>query len=49
MGIVGLGRMGRFHAAALAGVREVDLVALVEPQSDALDLATQFAPAAARH
>ena len=27
MGIVGLGRMGRFHAAALAGVQEVDLVA----------------------
>jgi len=49
MGIVGLGRMGRFHAAALAGVQEVDLVALVEPQADALDLAVQFAPAAARH
>jgi predicted dehydrogenase len=49
MGIVGLGRMGRFHAAALAGVTEVELVALVEPDADALDLAAQFAPAAAQH
>jgi predicted dehydrogenase len=49
MGIVGLGRMGRFHAASLAGVTEVELVALVEPDADALDLAAQFAPAAAQH
>ena len=49
MGIVGLGRMGRFHAAALAGIPEVDLVALIEPQADALDLAAQLAPKAARH
>ena len=31
IGIIGLGRMGRFHAAALAGVTEVDVVALAEP------------------
>jgi myo-inositol 2-dehydrogenase / D-chiro-inositol 1-dehydrogenase len=49
MGIVGLGRMGRFHAAALAGVTEVELVALVEPHADALDLAAQFAPTAGQH
>jgi predicted dehydrogenase len=49
MGIVGLGRMGRFHAAALAGLSEVELVALIEPDADALDLAAQFAPKAARH
>jgi predicted dehydrogenase len=41
--------MGRFHAAALAGMSEVDLVALIEPDADALDLAAQFAPKAARH
>ena len=34
LGIVGLGRMGRFHAAAIVGVEEVEVVALAEPSPE---------------
>ena len=47
LGIVGLGRMGRFHAAAIAGVGEVEVVALAEPSPDALAQAMAIAPGAA--
>ena len=46
MAIIGLGRMGRFHAAALATVDEVEVVALVEPFADALDQAAALVPGA---
>jgi predicted dehydrogenase len=45
--IVGLGRMGRFHAAALAGVKEVEVAALVEPSAGARELASALLPEAA--
>ena len=44
LGIIGLGRMGRFHAAALAGVEEVEVVALAEPSPDALEQAGTLLP-----
>jgi scyllo-inositol 2-dehydrogenase (NAD+) len=47
--IVGLGRMGRFHAQALVGTDEVDVVALVEPAADALAAAAAIAPDAATY
>jgi len=37
--IIGCGRMGRFHLAALADVPTIDIVALAEPSVDALTLA----------
>ena len=46
LAIVGLGRMGRFHAAALSGVADVDVVALAEPSPDALAQASAIVPAA---
>jgi scyllo-inositol 2-dehydrogenase (NAD+) len=48
LAIVGLGRMGRFHAAALAGVDEVEVVALVEPSPDALARVSSLFPDATR-
>jgi predicted dehydrogenase len=44
--VVGLGRMGRFHLAALGGVEEIDVVALAEPAADALDAACTLRPGA---
>ena len=44
--IVGLGRMGRFHLAALGDVDEIDVVALAEPAADALAAACAMRPAA---
>lgn len=44
LGIIGLGRMGRFHAAALADVDAVEVVALAEPSPDALELAGTLLP-----
>ena len=41
--------MGRFHAEALAGVEEIDIVALVEPAADALAAASVLAPKAATY
>jgi len=41
--------MGRFHAAAIAGVEEVEVVALAEPSPDALAQASSIAPAAATY
>ena len=49
LGIVGLGRMGRFHAAAIAGVEEVEVVALAEPSPDALAQASAIVPGAATY
>lgn len=46
LGIVGLGRMGRFHAAAIAEVEEVVVVALAEPSPDALAQALAIVPGA---
>ena len=34
--VIGLGRMGRFHLAALSGVTEIDVVALAEPSADSM-------------
>ena len=44
--IIGLGRMGRCHLAALDGVAEIDVVALVEPSAAALDAAAALCPGA---
>jgi predicted dehydrogenase len=49
LAIIGLGRMGRFHAAALAAVDEVEVMALVEPFADALAEAGRLHPEAARY
>jgi len=49
LGIVGLGRMGRFHAAAIVGVEEVEVVALAEPSPEALAEASAIVPGAARY
>jgi predicted dehydrogenase len=49
LGIVGLGRMGRFHASALVGVEEVEVVALAEPSPDALAQASAIVPGAATY
>ena len=44
--LVGLGRMGRFHLAALGDVDEVDVVALAEPDPAARQLAADLCPQA---
>jgi predicted dehydrogenase len=44
--LVGLGRMGRFHLAALDDVDEVDVVALAEPDPAARQLAADLCPQA---
>ena len=49
LGIVGLGRMGRFHAAAIGGVEEVEVVALAEPSPEALAEASAIVPGAATY
>ena len=49
LGIVGLGRMGRFHAAAIVGVEEVEVVALAEPSPEALAQASAIVPGAATY
>ena len=49
LGIVGLGRMGRFHAAAIVGVEEVEVVALAEPSPEALAQASAVVPGAATY
>src|SRR5262245_46512358 len=41
--------MGRFHAAALVGVDEVDVVALAEPSPDALAQASAILPGASAY
>lgn len=46
LAVLGLGRMGRFHLAALAGVDSVDVVALGEPAPDALAVAAAMQPGA---
>jgi predicted dehydrogenase len=47
--VLGLGRMGRFHLSALAGTREIDVVALGEPSPAALASAAEICPGAATH
>jgi predicted dehydrogenase len=47
--LVGLGRMGRFHLAALGDVDEVDVVALAEPDPAARQLAADMCPQAAAY
>jgi myo-inositol 2-dehydrogenase / D-chiro-inositol 1-dehydrogenase len=47
--LIGLGRMGRIHLAALDGVTDVDVVALAEPSVEAMDAAAMIRPAAARY
>jgi predicted dehydrogenase len=42
--IIGLGRMGRHHLAALGAVSEIDVVALGEPSAGALDAAAALRP-----
>jgi predicted dehydrogenase len=42
--LVGLGRMGRFHLAALGDVDEVDVVALAEPDPAARQVAADLCP-----
>jgi predicted dehydrogenase len=49
MALIGLGRMGRFHLASLAGVDGIDVIALAEPSSAAMAEAAALAPDAARH
>ena len=46
--LVGLGRMGRTHLAALAAVDEIDVVALAEPSPAAMELAAASRPDAVR-
>ena len=41
--------MGRFHAAAIAGVEEVEVVALAEPSPEALAQASAIVPGAATY
>jgi predicted dehydrogenase len=41
--------MGRFHLGALAGVEQIDVVALAEPFPAAMDAAAALAPAATRY
>jgi predicted dehydrogenase len=36
LALVGLGRMGRFHLGALAGVEEVEVAAVVEPSAESI-------------
>ena len=42
--VIGLGRMGRFHLAALSGVTEIDVVALAEPSADSMAAAAPCTP-----
>lgn len=49
LAIVGLGRMGGFHAGALAGARALDVVALVDPRPDARSGAQRWHRRAAGH
>jgi myo-inositol 2-dehydrogenase/D-chiro-inositol 1-dehydrogenase len=49
LALIGLGRMGRFHLGALAGVEQIDVVALAEPFPAAMDAAAALAPAATRY
>jgi myo-inositol 2-dehydrogenase / D-chiro-inositol 1-dehydrogenase len=44
--VIGLGRMGRFHLASLGDVSEIDVVALAEPDPEALAAACAMRPAA---
>jgi predicted dehydrogenase len=44
--LLGLGRMGRFHAAAIAGLTEVEVVALADPAPDARAFGAGLFPAA---
>jgi predicted dehydrogenase len=46
--LVGVGRMGRTHLAALAAVDEIDVVALAEPSAAAMELAAAIRPDAVR-
>ena len=46
LAVLGLGRMGRFHLDALAGVEEIEVVALAEPSAPALDAAATSCPEA---
>jgi predicted dehydrogenase len=47
--LVGLGRMGRAHLAALDAVAEIDVVALAEPSAPSMELAAARRPAAVRY
>jgi predicted dehydrogenase len=47
--LVGLGRMGRAHLAALDAVAEIDIVALAEPSAPSMELAAARRPAAVRY
>jgi predicted dehydrogenase len=44
--VIGLGRMGSFHAAALTSVPELEVVALADVRRSALDAAANLYPAA---
>jgi len=44
--LIGLGRMGRTHAAALRDIETIDVVAVVDPSSPARDAARELFPAA---
>ncbi len=46
--LVGLGRMGRTHLAALSAIDEIDVVALAEPSAAAMELAAANRPDAVR-
>jgi predicted dehydrogenase len=47
--VIGLGRMGQFHLAALNAVAEVDVVAVAEPSVAALAAAVPLRPAVATY
>src|SRR5262245_12660967 len=49
LALVGLGRMGRFHAEALQGVEEVEVVAIADPMEPALEAARSLFPRAAAY
>lgn len=44
--VIGLGRMGSFHAAAVTGVPELDVVALADVRRSSLDAAADLHPTA---
>jgi predicted dehydrogenase len=46
LALVGLGRMGTVHAKALAGLSEIDVVAVADPSADARAAAEELFPAA---
>jgi predicted dehydrogenase len=49
LALVGLGRMGRFHLAALQGVDGLEVAVLAEPSTAAMAEAATLAPDAARY